>query len=134
MVKQTRKRKILNNFFVLKPIGFLIFLLFGAIGFAVVGNKITIPVYTTVQTIVEKEGDHIKLRLGEQELMEDTPIFVYRSRDDYLEKIKEYQLKDGCIITEQINDLSDKEKINMDVQTTKVSLLKLIFMNGGNIQ
>ncbi len=132
MERQSRKRRMLSNFFVLKPIGFVIFLLFGIIAFAIVGSRVKIPVYTTMQTTVEKEGEHIKVKLGEGELLPDTPVFIYRSRDEYLEKIMEYQVKDGYIVTEAPNDLSDKETVNIDVQTTEISLLKHIFINGGN--
>lgn len=134
MEKQSRKRWILSNFFVLKPVGFIIFLLFGIIAFVIVGSNVKIPVYTTIQTTVEKEGEYVRLKLGEQELLPDAPIFIYQSRDDYLEKIMEYQIDDGYIVMDAPNDLPDNEKVNIDVQTAEISLLKHIFMNGGTQQ
>lgn len=134
MEEQSRRRKIFSDFFVIKPIGFVIFLLLGITVFVIVGSGVNIPVYMTVQTTVEREGDHVRLKLGEEKLLPDTPVFIYQSRDDYLEKIVEYEVDDGYVVMDVRKDLPDKQKVNMDVQTKEISLLKYIFMNGGNAQ
>lgn len=134
MENQSRKRRVFDTFFVFKPIGFTMFLLFGLITFIGISSNIKIPVYDTIETVVEKEGEHIKLDIGSQELQEDTPIFVYRSRDDYLEKITEYQVESKYIVINSIDDLSDEQKVNVDIQTKEISLLEHIFKNGGNTQ
>lgn len=134
MENQSRKRRVFDTFFVFKPIGFTMFLLFGLITFIGISSNIKIPVYNTIETVVEKEGEYIKLDIGNQELQEDTPIFVYRSRDDYLEKITEYQVESEYIVIDSIDDLPDEQKVNVDIQIKEISLLQHIFRNGGNTQ
>lgn len=131
MKEISKKRKILTDFFVKRPLGFVIFLMIGIGAFILVSINIRIPVYTTVEAYVEKENDRIKLNLNNQKFQTDTPVFLYQSRDDSLEKITEYQLKDGYIIMEDTGVFSTGEKINIDIQTEEVTLLKHI-LDGGN--
>ena len=50
-----------------------------------------------------------------------------------MEKITAYQLKDGYIVVKDTGLFSDGEKVNIDVQTEEITLLKHIFAEGGNI-
>lgn len=134
MERQSRTRRILSNYFVIKPIGFVIFLMFGILAFLIIGSNVKIPVYTTVQTTVEKEDNFVKFKWEEHELMTGDPIYIYCSRDDYLEKIVEYRMEDGYLKANISSNFSDMEKINIDIKTDEVTLLEHIFMNGGNIQ
>ena len=131
MKEISKKRKILTDFFVKRPLGFVIFLMIGIAAFILVSVNIRIPVYTTVEAYVEKENDRIKLNLNNNKFQTDAPVFLYQSRDDSLEKITEYQIKDGYIIIEDTGIFSTGEKINIDIQTEEVTLLKHI-LDGGN--
>ena len=46
----------------------------------------------------------------------------------------EYRVEDGYLKANISSNLSDMEKINIDIKTDEVTLLEHIFMNGGNIQ
>lgn len=131
MKEQSRKRKILTYFFVQKPLGFVLFLMLGVTAFIVVTGSIKIPVYNTVEAYVEKENDMIRLNLHNQKIQADTPVFLYQSRDDFLEKITEYQIEDGYIVTDDTGVFLNGEKINIDFQTEEVTLLRHI-LEGGN--
>lgn len=131
MKEQSRKRKILTYFFVQKPLGFVLFLMLGVTAFIVVTGSIKIPVYNTVEAYVEKENDMIRLNLHNQKIQADTPVFLYQSRDDFLEKITEYQMEDGYIVTDDTGVFLNGEKINIDFQTEEVTLLRHI-LEGGN--
>lgn len=131
MKEQSRKRKILTYFFVQKPLGFVLFLMLGVTAFIVVTGSIKIPVYNTVEAYVEKENDMIRLNLHNQKIQADTPVFLYQSRDDFLEKITEYQMEDGYIVTDDTGAFLNGEKINIDFQTEEVTLLRHI-LEGGN--
>lgn len=131
MKEQSRKRKILTYFFVQKPLGFVLFLMLGVTAFIIVTDSIKIPVYNTVEAYVEKGNDMIRLNLHNQKIQADTPIFLYQSRDDFLEKITEYQLEDGYIVTDDTGVFLNGEKINIDFQTEEVTLLRHI-LEGGN--
>lgn len=131
MKEQSRKRKILTYFFVQKPLGFVLFLMLGVTAFIVVTGSIKIPVYNTVEAYVEKENDMIRLNLHNEKIQADTPVFLYQSRDDFLEKITEYQMEDGYIVTDDTGVFLNGEKINIDFQTEEVTLLRHI-LEGGN--
>lgn len=131
MKEQSRKRKILTYFFVQKPLGFVLFLMLGVTAFIVVTGSIKIPVYNTVEAYVEKGNDMIRLNLHNEKIQADTPVFLYQSRDDFLEKITEYQIEDGYIVTDDTGVFLNGEKINIDFQTEEVTLLRHI-LEGGN--
>lgn len=124
-------RKIMNTLFILHPWGFVIFLLLGVGGFFYTASNIQIPVYTTLETAVEKENGVMCLDLGKNVFETGTPVFLYESRDDHLEKVTAYEVKEGCLMTDVIDSLPDSGKIYMDVQTDEISLLRHIFANGG---
>lgn len=134
MENQSRKRRIFHHLFVLKPVGFVLFLLTGITAFCIVSGNIAIPIYTTVETTVEHQGDLIKLHLGKQDLAENTPIFVYHSRDDFVRKITEYRVDGEYVITDSGENLWDGEKVNVDIQMGEESLFEHIIRNGGNTQ
>lgn len=132
MKKQSRKRRILTEFFVLRPWGFVIFLVLGTALFSFVSLHIKIPVYTTVETYVEIEDNRIRLALHNQKFQMDKPIFLYHSKDESLEKIMAYQFVGGYIVAEDSGIFSNGEKIKIDIQTKEITLLKNIFAEGGN--
>ena len=125
---QSKKKKIFMEFFVRKPFGFVIFLILGTVVFILTASRIQVPVYTTVKTHVEKEEDGIRLDLKNNKFQTGTPVFLYRARDEHLEKITEYRMVDGYIVMEHLDEIQDGEKINIDIQTKEVSLLRHLFM------
>lgn len=129
---QSRKRKIFISFFVRRPIGFVIFLVLGITVFISIAGRIRVPVYTTVKTRVEKEGNDIKLDLKDTHFQKDTPVFLYHARDEYLEKVTGYRLDGGYIVLDSMDGIRAGEKINVDLQIREVSLLRHIFADGGN--
>lgn len=127
-----KKRKALTLFFVLRPWGFVLFLLLGAGIFIVTASRIRIPVYTTVETVIEEKNGDIQLNLKQTKFQSGTPVFLYRSRDDHLEKVTEYRVENGCLFTSSADSLPDEGRIYMDVQVDEISLLRHIFTEGGN--
>ena len=129
---QSKKRKTLTTFFILRPWGFIFFLLFGAGMFIFFASKIQIPVYTTLETTVIQKNGIVKLNLENKTFKEGTPVFLYKSRDDHLEKVTNYKIKDGCLLIDSSKTLPDSGKIYIDIQTDEISLLLHIFKEGGN--
>lgn len=129
---QNKKRKTLTTFFILRPWGFIFFLLIGAGLFIFWGEKIKIPVYTTIETNAIQKNGTIKINLGNKSFIKNTPVFVYKSRDDHLEKVTDYRLMDNYLLIENLDTLSVSGKIYIDVQTDEISLLTHIFKEGGN--
>lgn len=123
---QSSKRKFLNSFFVLHPWGFLIFLVLGAGTFLYTAIRIHIPVYTTVETVVKEENGIIRVDLHDREFMTGTPVFLYESRDDHLEKVTAYDVKEGWLLTNSIPALPGSGKLYVDIQTSEISLLRHI--------
>lgn len=129
---QSKKRKMFYQIFVWKPWGFVVFLLLGLGIFFFVTISIQIPVYMTMETMVVKEKDCIQIDLYHKTWKENTPIFLYNSRDDHLEKITEYKIENNSIFVDFVEGLSEKQIIYADIQTDEISLLKHIFIEGGN--
>lgn len=125
---QGKKKKVFMEFFVRKPFGFVVFLVLGTTVFLYMADRIKVPVYTTVKTSIEQEEDGIRLNLKDIKFQTGTPVFLYHARDEHLEKITEYRMADGYIVIEHLEKNSDGEKINIDVQTKEVSLLRHLFM------
>lgn len=130
---QSKKRKLMNSIFILHPWGFVIFLLLGTGLFIFTATKIQIPVYTTVETVVGREDSIIRLDLEQREFQEGTPVYVYTSRDDHLEKVTEYRMEKGCLLVESGDKLPGSGKVYIDIQTGEISLLRHILTEGGNI-
>lgn len=125
-------RKIMNTLFILHPWGFVIFLLLGVGGFLYTTSRIQIPVYTTVEAAVERENGIMRLDLQQKEFEVGTPVFLYESRDDHLEKVTDYEVEEGWLLTESIDNLPDTGKLYLDIQTDEISLLRHIFIKGGS--
>lgn len=123
---QSRKRKILNSLFILHPWGFVIFFVLGAGTFLYTAGRIHIPVYTTVETVVQEEDGIMRVDLHNREFETGTPVFLYESRDDHLEKVTAYHVKEGWLLTDPIDTLPASGKLYVDIQTSEISLLRHI--------
>lgn len=129
---QGKMRKMMNEVFILRPWGFVVFLLIGISVFFLVTTRIHIPVYRTVETTAVMEGDVIRVDLQQEVFEAGTPVFLYKSRDDHLEKVTVYKVEQGCLLIEKSGELSMSGNVFVDVQTGEVSLLRHIFTEGGN--
>lgn len=122
----SKKRRFLQSHFILRPWGFLIFLVLGAGTFFYLALKIHIPVYSTVETVAEEENGMLRVDLHDSKFEMGTPVFLYVSRDDHLEKVTAYKVKDGWMLTEPIDTLPDSGRLYADIQIGETSLLKHI--------
>lgn len=132
MTVLSKKRKLMNSVFILHPWGFVVFLLLGTGLFVFAAAKIQIPVYTTVETEAVREGRAVRVDLGQKEFEAGTPVFLYRSRDDHLEKVTEYKVDKGVLWIEDGESLPLSGKVSIDIQTGGISLLRHILTEGGN--
>lgn len=130
---QGKIRKIMNEVFILRPWGFVVFLLIGISVFFVVTTKIHIPVYRTVETTAVREGGMIRVDLHKNSFEAGTPVFLYESRDDHLEKVAKYKVEQGCPLIEEGDKLPVSGKVYLDIQIGDISLLRHILTEGGNI-
>ncbi len=122
---------LLYRLFVEKPVGFVGFAFLGILLFIFLFLSVKIPVYTTVETTLEKSGDVTRAYIDSQTVVEDTPVFFYLNRDDYLEKVTDYTIEDGYIKTKELGDSFYGKDIFVDVQTEEKSLLEIVFIQGG---
>ena len=123
----------MNSLFILHPVGFILFLVLGVGTFFLVATKIHIPVYTTVETVVEEENGRMCLNLEDNKFEAGTPVYLYQSRDDHLEKVTAYEVREGWLLTDFIDTLPKDGRLYADIQTDEISLLRHIFTEGGNI-
>ncbi len=127
-------RKKFTAVFVTRPIGFILFLCLGVIGFLMVSVTVKIPLYQTMDASIAKEGEKAVLRIGDMDFLSDRPIYVYESREDHLEKIEDYERRPGKIVLNgDIAEWKSGSGVKVDVQLGEKSLLEIIFQNGGNI-
>lgn len=130
---QSKMRKMMNEVFILRPWGFIAFLIIGIGAFAAVTTKIHIPVYSTVETTAVSEDGMVRVDLQQKTFEVGTPVFLYKSRDDHLEKVTAYRVEQGCLLIEEGDKLQVAGKIYVDIQTGDISLLRHILTEGGNM-
>lgn len=130
---EDKKEKLWRKWFVHKPVGFVIFFLLGIMAFVYAAVRIQVPVYTSIRTKVEKNGSGMKIDRKKVEVLEDSPIYLYTSREDSMKMVSAYRMDGAYIWVEDENLLKtiDTGEIFFDVQTRQESLLTLIFTNGG---
>lgn len=115
-------------------VAYILFLVGGTIAFLAASLSIKVPVYQTVEARVAEDSSRIMLLGGEREFQKECPVFIYESREEFLEKIETYHVVGDCIILEEEASFSAGTDIRVDVRTQEVSLLRLIFLKGGNSQ
>ena len=74
----------------------------------------------------------MRVDLRQKEFEAGTPVFLYRSRDDHLEKVTEYKVDKGVLWIEDGESLPLSGKVSIDIQTGGISLLRHILTEGGN--
>lgn len=115
-------------------VAYILFLVVGTITFFTVSFWIQVPLYQTVEAKVAEDPARIEWSGETEKFCEDCPIYVYESREEALEKVEKYQVRDGDIVMEKECSFPAGTKIKVDIQTQEVSLLRLIFLKGGNSQ
>lgn len=115
-------------------VAYMLFLIVGTILFFISALSIHVPVYKTVEAKVAEDPARIELHGEVEQFYKDCPIFIYESREESLEKIEKYRVADRCIVMEKEGSFPAGTKIKLDIQTQEISLLRLIFLKGGNSQ
>lgn len=133
MANVEKQEKFWRKLFVHHPIGFVVFLVLGAVIFLGVTSQIKVPVYTSVKTTVEKVENGIRMDRKGVGIWESSPIYIYHSREDLMEKISSYEIEDKYILLKnhELEENIGEGEIFLDIQTGQETLLKLIFTSGG---
>ena len=119
-----------TSIFVTNPIGYVFLLVVGIIAFVWVACLIQIPIYKTVESSVTVTTEKVVLQLGDVVPMKNTPLYLYESREKYIEKIFDYEADElKSIVKIPDCEFENNEKVNVDIQTNQVSLLEYIFLN-----
>ena len=61
--------------------------------------SIKVPVYQTVEARVAEDSSRIMLLGGEREFQKECPVFIYESREEFLEKIETYHVVGIALIS-----------------------------------
>lgn len=133
MEHMEKREKTWRILFVYHPIGFVIFLMLGAAVFLGVTSQIQVPVYTSVKTSIEKVENGIRMDRKEAAVWQNSPIYMYQSREDSMEEVSSYEI-DGRYILLKNHELGKhirEGEIFLDIQTGQQTLLNLIFTSGG---
>ncbi len=133
MEHMEKREKTWRILFVVHPIGFVVFLMLGAAAFFGVTSQIQVPVYTSVKTSIEKVENGIRMDRKEAVVWQNSPIYMYQSREDSMEEVSSYEI-DGRYILLKNHELGKhirEGEIFLDIQTGQQTLLNLIFTSGG---
>ncbi|MFT3985651.1 MAG: hypothetical protein QM697_17260 [Lachnospiraceae bacterium] len=123
-----------KNSSIKKIIFFTLFLSIGVFIFIMASLMIRVPVYRTIEAEAVYEDDIILLKFPEQEFFVDAPIFVYKKRDDEIQKVTDYLCTPSGICLESYKERDIIEGIvYVDVQVDDINLLQLVFTKGGHI-
>lgn len=128
-----KKTKKFTNSRVAYPVGYTLFLVVGILAFLWIAYSIQIPIYKTVDALVIETTENVVLQIGDVRPMKNTPLYVYKSRTQYIEKILDYNVDETKhVIKIACCNFQDHDKINIDLQIRQVSLLEYILFNGNN--
>lgn len=127
-MERNRVKRVFTILFVTHPIGYVSFLIFGIAAFIFVAIRVQIPIYKTVEAVVDIREEQMIVHTGEATPVEVVPIYIYKSREDSIEQICDYEIDiEKKIIKIPGSVFINCEKISVDVQVEKLSLLKYIF-------
>lgn len=119
-----------SRFYWVRQVSFISLLVFGVVIFSIVTNHVKIPVYTSVKTEVDAEKNCIVVATAGAQMEQDSPIYLYVSRDEKIEKITTYESDplNSCIEIYG-SAFQGKKNVTADVQTGQMTLLKYIVSN-----
>jgi peroxiredoxin family protein len=122
-----------TKYFVRKPIFFVVILVLGVASFLLLSELIKVPVYYTYNGTVKIVEGKTSIEFIEYNQKENTTIYIYKNRDEYLKEISDYTVQDNKVVLQQkLDEFKDGENVKVDVWQKKISLLEMIFRSGGN--
>lgn len=127
------KEKVCNKgwfryFFINVPIGFVLLMILGVLGVCWLSSYVDVPIYETIEVIVYEDADGKYIRIPEQIELVSTPIYLYQTRDKYMEKIDDYHVKaqNHAVYIENTDFVAD-DVVYVDIEIQRVTLLSYIF-------
>lgn len=125
--------KRFKNSLIAYSAGYTLFIVAGIFAFLWMAYSIQIPIYKTVESSVIVTTENIVLQIGNATPMKNTPLYVYKSRTQYVEKALHYSVDETKhVVKIACCGFQDHDKVNIDLQIRQVSLLEYIFFYGDN--
>ena len=114
----------------MKALAFVLYLFLGAAGFLFASNRLYVPVYDVVEGTVQ--GEHAVLCSENlPEACGGEPVFLYKAREESVEKIENFQMQKNRIQFEENTAFADGTTVTLEIPTRKVTVLWSIFRKGG---
>ncbi len=129
-------KRMFTRFFVTYPLGYVIFLFMGVAAFIYIANTIRIPVYHTMETQTsDSQGGMVTIHTGDVVPTEGSPLYLYQSREDGIEKVVEYEMdpRSQTIVVSN-SKFANRGNVNVDVHVGNISLLNYIFSRKEGLQ
>ena len=100
--------------------------------FLLSSRYIKIPIYDTYDGNVNIVEGKTYVEISGLSPKEDTTIYIYKNRDEYLKEISDYTVKDNIIILQQeLDEFGNGENVKVDVEQDQTTLLEMVFRRGG---
>lgn len=126
------ENSLFTKYFVKKPIFFVGILVLGVMSFLLSSRYIKIPIYDTYDGNVNIVEGKTYVEISGLSPKEDTTIYIYKNRDEYLKEISDYTVKDNIIILQQeLDEFRNGENVKVDVEQEQTTLLEMVFRRGG---
>lgn len=126
------ENSLFTKYFVKKPIFFVGILVLGVMSFLLSSQYIKIPIYDTYDGNVNIVEGKTYVEISGLSPKEDTTIYIYKNRDEYLKEISDYTVKDNIIILQQeLDEFGNGENVKVDVEQDQTTLLEMVFRRGG---
>jgi len=121
----------------LKTMLYIVCFIAGIAIFVYMADYIEVPVYETVQGIVNiREGEafiEIQSEVKMQNSCENNHvdrIYYYINRDEWVQCESEYVVENKGIRIDNVHNLEDKTRVYIDVEVGKMTLLEMILKGG----
>lgn len=126
------ENSLFTKYFVKKPIFFVGILVLGVMSFLLSSRYIKIPIYDIYDGNVNIVEGKTYVEISGLSPKEDTTIYIYKNRDEYLKEISDYTVKDNIIILQQeLDEFGNGENVKVDVEQDQTTLLEMVFRRGG---
>lgn len=118
----------------ISPVWYIVYFLVGTIIFLVVSCRVNIPVYETMEGLVEASGEEIILKIADCDI-ENMPeqIYYYINREEWVEQATEYDAEKAGYRIENLHKLENHTVVYIDVEKEQMTLFEIIFLKGGNV-
>lgn len=126
------ENSFITRYFVKRPIFFVTILVLGVLAFLLLSQSIRIPVYHTFDGTIHIEEGKTSVEFIEFYQKENTTLFIYKNRDEYLKEISDYAIEvNKIVLPEKLAEFKNNEKVKVDAQQEEITLLDMIFRSGG---